>query len=192
MSPVLVNPYLSFGTAGPVDLSEPWGEVARQESLSSGKLNVSGLDLSGITALRLFINGVTVTTDDSTIKLTFIIAGSEITANYAWEHERFIGGSVNPTGSTSDSSIALTATAATHGVGNASTESFGAVVTIHAPTGTQHKKCFYRSWWLRPDGTGAEATVGGGQLANSGAITGFVVSGSSDLTGGNVIVLGVE
>jgi hypothetical protein len=172
--------------------NQPWDEIARQETIASGELTLSGLTLTDYMAVQLLVNGVTVTTDDSTVGLTILIAGSEITSGYAWGLQRTsfsVGGTAR--GSTSDSAIRLTSTTATQGVGNASTESFSAVVYLHHPTSALHKKAFYRSAWVQPAGTDMEVSVGGGQLANNGAITGFVIAGSSDLTAGNMILLGV-
>jgi hypothetical protein len=193
MSPVLVNPYLSFGGGGgPVDLTEPWGEVSRQETIVGGTLTVGGLDLSGLQVVRLLVNGVTVTTDDATVLLRYIVAGSEISSGYRWCVARYATGLDSALASASDSSIALTSNVATQGVGNAATEGFSAVVTVYHPTSTLHKNCAFRSSWSKPDGTLITAASGSGGLTDSGAITGFVLLGSSNLTAGNVIVLGVE
>jgi hypothetical protein len=169
---------------------EPWGEVARQETIASGKLTISGLDLSGIQVVRLFINGVTVTTDDSQVLLRFLVAGSEVSTGYQWGHVITAG---TATASSSDSSIHLTTNTATEGVGNASTEGFGAVVTIYNPGSTSlFKRANYKSTWVQPAGTLQGTTAGGGSLDNTGALTGFALLGSSNLTGGTMIVLGVE
>lgn len=180
------------GGGGPIDLSEPWGEVARQETLASGKLTIAGLDLTGIQVVRLYLNGVTVTTDDSQVLLTYLIGGSEVTAGYRWALRRLGAGVDGTSGSNSDSAIHLTSAAATQGVGNASTEGFDAVVTVYHPGGSLFKRANWRSVWSQPDGTVMQSAFSGAALDNTGAITGFVVAGSSDLTAGTVIVLGVE
>jgi hypothetical protein len=180
----ILNPFQSFGSLGPpLDLAEPWAEVDRQETIASGKLTISGLNLQNIQVVRLLISGVAVTTDD----------GSEVSSGYRWGMSRNAPSLDTGTASTSDSSIMLTPTTATQGVGNASTEGLNAVVTVYAPGSiTLHKRCHYRSVWSRPDGTLIHAATGVGDLGNTGAITGFVVLGSSDLTAGTMIALGVE
>jgi hypothetical protein len=190
----ILNPFQSFGSLGPpLDLAEPWAEVDRQETIASGKLTISGLNLQNIQVVRLLISGVAVTTDDSTVSLRFRISGSEVSSGYRWGMSRNAPSLDTGTASTSDSSIMLTPTTATQGVGNASTEGLNAVVTVYAPGSiTLHKRCHYRSVWSRPDGTLIHAATGVGDLGNTGAITGFVVLGSSDLTAGTMIALGVE
>jgi hypothetical protein len=193
--PGLLNPFLSFGSSGPIDLTEPWGEVARQETLSSGKLTISGLDLTGIKVVQFHISGVTVTTDDSTVSCRLIIAGSEVSSGYryAFQARDSVATAAGQFGgSTSASEILLTATTATMGVGNASTEGFSGVVTVYNPAGALHKRCFVRSSYLTPAGNVGGIDFGGGQLNNSSAVTGFIVQGSSNLTAGTVIALGVE
>jgi hypothetical protein len=192
--PVLVNPYIyGSGVAPPVDLTEPWGEVARQTSISGGALTISGLDLSGLQVVRLFITGVTVTTDDTSIELRFLVGGVEITSStYQYTTRRVAAGVDAVGGSSGDSSIPLTSRSAAQGVGNASTEAFGAVVTIYDVASTSlYKKCFARSAYSIPSGD-VMTIVGGGALLNTGALTGFKVYGASNLTAGSVIALGVE
>ena len=191
--PVLVNPYLSFGSGGPVDLSEPWGEVARQTSISGGKLTISGLDLSGLLVVRLIINGLTVTTDDSPIRLRFHVAGSEVSSStYQRTDRRVMNGVDQVGGSSGDDHIPLSSVGTSNGVGNAATEAFHSVVTIYDVASTSlYKKSFHRSTYSVPSGD-TMTIYGGGALLNTGALTGFTVYASSNLTGGSVIVLGVE
>jgi hypothetical protein len=192
MSPVLVNPYLSFGSGGFAGLTEPWGEVARQTSISGGKLTISGLDLSSVLVVRLFITGVAVTTDDSSIKLRFHVGGSEVSSSTYQRTDRRVAAGVDQVGGNSgDDSIPLSSVAATQMVGNAATEAFHSVVTVYDVASTSlYKKSFHRSAYSIPSGD--EMTVyGGGALLNTGALTGFTVFGSSNLTAGSVIVLGV-
>lgn len=191
--PVLVNPYLSFGGGGPVDLTEPWGEVGRVTSLSSGALVLSGLDLSGLLVVRLFINGVTVTTDDTFVKLRFYVAGSEVSSStYQRTDRRVMNGVDQVGGSSGDDSMALSSVGTANGVGNASTEAFHSVVTIYDVASTSlYKKCFWRSAYSVPSGD-LMTTYGAGALLNTGALTGFKVFGTSNLTAGSIIALGVE
>lgn len=191
---MIVSPFQSFGANAPVDITEPWGEVARVTSVSGGKLTISGLDLSGLMLVKIFISGVTVTTDDSQVLFRFIIGGSEIATGYRWAGA-FVAPSItaHDGSSNSDTSIHLTSSTAAEGVGNASTEGFGAVLTIPGPASTSlYKKVYYHSAYSNPAGNGMSSFNAGGQLDNASAVEGFVVLGSSDLTGGSMIVLGVE
>ena len=195
--PVLVNPYLSFGGgAGPVDLTEQWGEVARQETISAGKLTISGLDLSGIQVCRVLINGVTVTTDNTQIFLRLHIGGSEVSASAYRYSTRRLTTSVDDiisSGSGIDvTEIPLSSSASSRGVGNASTEGFGADLVLFGVSGSLYKRGSLHTWYTKPDGVVMSHYAGTLQLADTGAVTGLTVYGDSDLTGGSVVVLGVE
>jgi hypothetical protein len=171
-----------------IDLTEPWGEVARQESTVGGKLTISGLNLSNITVVRLFITGVRVTDDDSQLFLRYIIDGTEYTgSDYLWTTY----GAGSPVASP-ESAISLTPSAAAAKVGNASTESYDGVVTIHGPALTLPKLAYVTGAFVKPDGSLGRVTYGAGKLNASGKITGVVIYGSSDLVAGNLILLGVE
>lgn len=190
MSPVLVNPF-RFAAGGPADVTEPWGEITRQTSIASGKLTISGLDLTGMMAIQLHISGITVTTDDSQAFLRLHIGGSEVSTGYEYAARETASGVNASLVSTSATEIPLSS-APTASVGNASTEGLSAVVTIFAPSGSLYKRLVYRSVWSQPDGTVRQLSSAVAHLENTGAITGVVVYAGSDLTGGSVIMLGVE
>jgi hypothetical protein len=171
--------------------NEPWEEIT-DATVAGGKLTLSGLSLSGYAVVRLLVTGVTVTTDDSEIRLTFIVAGTEVTAGYNWALSRTSPGVGAQSAAAGATYISLTAAVATQKVGNAAGKSFSAIITVHAPTGTQNKKAFHRSIWTRTGGEPEGGTYAVGELPNAGAITGFVVAGESDLVSGTVTLLGVE
>jgi len=176
----------------PTSPTEPWGEITRQETIVSGALTITGLNLVECVAVRLIISGVTVTTDDSQVLLRFYINGSEVSgaSDYQWGM-RQMGGTSTTIHDAADSEIHLTAETATMGVGNAASESFHSTVTVTNPAGTTHKKAHIKSVWIDAPGNYRSATYAGGQLNNAGAITGFKVFGSSDLTAGSIVLLGV-
>jgi hypothetical protein len=66
------------------------------------------------------------------------------------------------------------------------------VVDVHAPTGSQQKLCYYSGEYLLPSNNFRVIPQGAARLNNAGAIDGFVVYATSDLTAGTVIVLGLE
>jgi hypothetical protein len=168
-----------------------WEELARSSTISSGAITVSGLTLTDMVAIRVLLLGLTVTTDDSTVLLRFLVSGSEISTGYRWGLRRNEPAGGATTGSTSDSSIQLADVTATQGVGNASTESFGATITAFSPAGSLFKAVRGHASYLQPDASIVSAFVGG-LLENTGVITGVKVFGSSDLTAGQVIVLGLD
>lgn len=171
-----------------------WEEIARQETIGSGALTITGLDLSSLLAIQVVISGVTVTDDGTDVMLRFHVSGSEVSTGYQWGTS-VISTSTATTaaGSTSDSGIHLSAsTSSAWKTGNASTKSKHAIVTVDSPGSTAlHKKVFVQSAEIGPTGN-APRTLGSGVLANAGAITGLTVYGSAALTGGKVVVLGLD
>jgi hypothetical protein len=89
--------------------------------------------------------------------------------------------------------VPISSAEATRSVGNASTEGYSATITIYEPGSTaHHKRAFITAYWTTPSGVPFTFPLGGCQLDNTGALTGFTVYASSDLTGGTLILLGVE
>src|SRR4051812_8081810 len=89
--PGIINPFLGVVAIGGV--ANPWDDIARQDTISGGTLTISGVDLTGVMFVRLIMTGITVTTDDSSVRSTMIIAGSEITTgSYGWAMERVASG----------------------------------------------------------------------------------------------------
>jgi hypothetical protein len=191
MSPVLVNPYLSFGTTDPNEI-DVWEELDRSSTITSGAITISGLDLTDYVAIRVLLLGLTVTTDDSLVQVRFLVAGSEVSTGYRWAVRRLEPAGGNSVGSTSDTSIHLTeAAGGTQAVGNASTESLGGSLTVFGPTAALFKLYRGQATFIQPDASASEADLAG-MLEDTGAITGIKVFGSSDLTGGTVVVLGLD
>lgn len=176
----------------PIDLTDPWEEITRV-SVVSGKLTVSGLDFSGIAIIKAFLDDVTITTDDSSVAFRLHVAGSEASTGY--EH---VVGIVNSAGtgdslnSVSATEVPLTSSTATRLLGNDSTEGLGAEITIYSPGSTSlYKRCTITGVYGQSGGLPSRIR-GDAQLVNTSAVTGITVFGSSNLTGGTLILLGLE
>ena len=169
-----------------------WDVVASLDSPTAGAFTFTGLTLTSYKVIRVEIEGVTVTTDGTDIKLTFYVSGSEVTANYAWfSRSLSTSGTTNADSATAQAAILLVSNDANFDVGNASTKSFGAQVTVDAPGSTAiHKKASLESWCIGPTGN-AFPVHGVGQLDNAGAIDGLKLGGTSNLVAGKVRILGV-
>jgi hypothetical protein len=197
MSPVLVNPYISFtapGGGGVVDLTDPWEEFDRTSTIVSGELTLSGYDLTGVAVVKAILSGVTITTDDSTVAFRLHVGGSEVATGY-----QVVISAVNSAGtaadvnSTSTTEVPLTEDAdATRKLGNVSTEGLGAEITIYSPGSTSlYKRCMVTGTYGQAGGEVARVR-GACELTNTGAVTGITVFGSSDLTAGTLVLLGLE
>lgn len=172
--------------------AEPWGEVTRQDTLSAGKLILSGLSLSHLMAARLHISGVTVTTDDSQVFLRLHISGSVVSSStYRWGYMRLGSGDLTPVGSAGTATEIPVSSSATRGVGNASGESLAADVLIFGPAAANWKYLSIHSHWVKPAATG-HTLNGAAHLEDTGPITGFEVYGSSDLTAGTLTLTGLR
>ncbi len=192
---ITASQQVSGGVGAPIDLTEPWGEAARQTTISGGRLVLSGLNLSGLIGLRLHINGIKVATDDSIVRVRLIINSTEISSGYNWANSLISSsGSLSLTpGTTSDSGVGLTHTAATHGLGNAATASLQALLTLWMPNGSQPKAFTFTGGYLNPSGHVKSVSAGiGYAVGQTGPVTGFVVYASSNLTAGSLILQGIE
>jgi hypothetical protein len=179
------------GVTPPPGVDEPWGEFARQETITSGALTLSGLDLSGLVAVRLILAGITCTTDATTAMLRFHISGSEVATGYQWGIQRVNFGASATGVNGADTEIHLCGDGA-DSLGNASTEGLDGWVTVHGPASALYKRALVKTTWVRPNGVHMVAIYAAGQLDNTGPITGFTVFASSDLTAGSLILLGLE
>lgn len=171
---------------------DPWDEIASTDQLASGTLVLSGLDLSQFSVVRLLLTGITVTSDDTQIRLRMHVGGSEVATGYLWVDWRCTTAATDSlSASTADTSVNLTIGASGGGVGSGSTASFGSVVTLTHPGSTSlHKTLSGRSVWRHA--TDATVSLVAGLLPETGAITGFTVLGTSNLTAGRVTLIGVE
>ena len=191
MIPGIVASGSGLSSPTPIDV-DPWEEVGRVTAVSGGKLTLSGLDLEGAIALRLIIDGVTVTTDSTDMFMRFLISGTEESGDfYQWSLYSFASG----TASTPDfnNEIRLTDVGANLGVGNAGTDSFSATITIFDPTSVLHKIGTISNVNYMDGNGNLQGTEGGNvSLDVSGKITGVVLYGSSDLLTGSIIALAVS
>jgi hypothetical protein len=182
--PAIVSPFTSFG------------QHPRGRHRAVGRDRPAGNHLRRgahhLLVCRLIISGLTVTSDDTQIQLRLLINGSEVSgaSDYQWGM-RQTGGTSTTVFDSSDSEIALTPDGANLNVGNASTKSYSGVVTVFDPASALHKVVHHKGTWVDPPGNYRSTVYAGGALQNSGAITGFKVFGSSNLTGGTVVCLGV-
>jgi hypothetical protein len=152
-----------------------WAVIDSLNAPSSGVFDFPSLTLTGYKVLRVVISAVTVTTDGTDPRMTFYVGGSEITGTaYRWlTRSVSTSGTGNLDGASGQASGLLMGNDANFDIGNASTKSFSAVVTVNAPTDT------------------AITVSGVFLMENAGAIDGLKVGGTSNLVAGKVRVLGL-
>jgi hypothetical protein len=181
------------GGGGVVDLTTPWEEFDRTSTLTAGELVLSGYDLTGVAVVKAFLSGVTITTDDSSVAFRLHIGGSEVATGY--QHVVGVANSAAVTdalNTTSATEVPLTSTTATRMLGNTSAEGLGAEITIYSPGSTSlYKRCMVTGAYGQAGGEVARVR-GAMELTNTGAVTGITVFGSSDLTAGTLVLLGLE
>lgn len=169
-----------------------WTLIASLDTPSSGAFTFTSLTLSSYGVIQIICSGITVTTDGTDVRLTFYVSGSEVVTGYRWGSKSVSsGGTANNDGDTSDPSILLNSNDANWDVGNASTKSLGAIITVDAPASTAlHKKAEIEAVMVGPTGN-VLINSGVGVMENAGAIDGIKISGSSNLTAGKVRILGL-
>ena len=169
-----------------------WALVASLDTPGSGVFDFPSLTLSGYKVIQVIGTGIAVTTDGTDLKLTFYVGGSEVTSTYQWAcFETSTGGSNNTDTGTSQAAVFLCSDAANWDVGNAAGKSGGFECTVDAPGDTAlHKKVNFRESSVGPTGN-AVLTPGCGLMANTGAIDGIKISGTSSFTAGKVRILGL-
>lgn len=190
--PGILNPFRLGGSGlTPVNLTEPWDVIASTSSIVGGELALTDYDFSNVKVLKLHISDITVTTDDSTVFLTLVFAGGEAVDDYLWGVRRVAVGLSDASGDADDPAIPLASLVATRGVGNLSTEGLAAEATIYMPGSTLHKAVEYESVWVQAAGGLMHFPHASALLKNSNSITGIIVSASSALTGGSLILTGL-
>jgi hypothetical protein len=169
-----------------------WAIIDSLNAPSSGTFTFSSLTLTGYKVIRVVCSGVTVTTDATDPGITFYVGGVEQTSNYRWVGKSgSTSGANNPDSANSQASLLLVSNDANWDVGNASTKSFGATITVDDPTNTAtYKRAIIETWAVGPTGNAFTACQAG-MLENTGAINGLKIKGTSNLTAGKVRILGL-
>ncbi len=151
--------------------------------------DVQGLDVTSYQRVILYLDGLTVDTANTLLRLQFYIAGSLITSNtYDWSFSFDASGSTPASGEiAATSNIRLTSWADT-----GANISWNGVVHICAPAAALNKMVHHDGAFMQSDGTAVE-TIGSGQLANNGAFTGFKLEGSGGLiTAGRALLIAMK
>jgi hypothetical protein len=194
--PTLLNPFQSFGTGSTPGFTNAWAEVTRTSTVSAGAISLTGLTLTSYVAVRFVLTGITTGTDDTTVQLRFYVGGSEISTGYTWGGSRgatVLNGFSETRVNNADDAFALTREGtATGNLGNDVTEALHAVVTLFAPTGSLYKLAYVDAGYTQAASASAVSSLVGGRLGNTGAIDGIKLYGSSNLTAGTIIVLGLD
>jgi len=164
--------------------------MATQSAPISGGFSLTGLDVTGLQRVVIYLDGLATSDDGAEIRLQLTSGGVPIGAGYRWKvRELSTSGSTSDTQDTSDPSIRLVGAAGDWGVGNASTKSYSGRVDVSLPAGR----------WpvVRHEGfaigrTGNSFPVdGGGHLESTVAIDGVAITaGTGTLTAGMVTIYG--
>lgn len=177
----------------------PWQFIG-SHTLSGTALDITALGDSSHRALMFVVIGARCSVDDvfPSMRLDFG-SGFVTTATY---HRAFSGctaGSVAvQEGSNATSIISLTGAGATATrLGNAANESLAARILVFDPHATGiHKRFSIETEYTNSDGNAVQATSGGHNNSNTGAITGvrFIpdTTGTTTFTAGTVLVFGLR
>jgi hypothetical protein len=168
-----------------------WTLVSGADAPASNVFDFPSLTLTGLNVLEVLVSGLVVATDDSVVRLTFYVGGSEIVTGYRWgKFSLSSSASALNEGDVSDPSIAMCSDNATWGVGNATSEHFNASIVIDQPLSTAfYKRAEIQAALVAPSGN-IVITSGVGIMENTGAIQGLKVAATSNITAGKVRILG--
>jgi hypothetical protein len=176
--------------------SAVWEEIGRQTSVSGGKLTLSGLNLVGYSMVQIILSGITTGTNDTFVKMRFMSGGSEISGAgfYKWGDCGIpTSGSRHTASSTEDDAIVLVSKTTNNGLDEASTAALSGRILLDNPgSSVLHKRVGYRIVCAKPDGNQLKSFGAGWLQKDATQIDGIVIFGSSNLTGGKVIVLGIQ
>jgi hypothetical protein len=169
-----------------------WTLITSLSSPTAGAFTFSPLDLTGYDVAMIVMSGIKVTTDGTDIYLTFYVGGSEVVTGYRWGSSAVSSSASNLDGvDSSDPRINLTNISANWDVGNAAAESFGGIVRVDQPVSTSlHKRVGGEVVMVGPTSNTIYHHTHG-LMENTGAINGIKIAGSSALTAGSVIILGL-
>lgn len=170
-------------------------ESIMRRDVVGGEITLTGLDLSEYADVRLYMDGITVDTDDAAVYMQLEIAGSVISTGYRHtiQHRSMNGG-------TSDSDSAATTVipfarqgVTSWGLGNAAGECLSGVVRVHNFNQAVNKLLTLHTARTGPTGATIHS-IGHAQLENTGLITGFRLycpDGGAALASGNVFLVGI-
>lgn len=159
---------------------------------SGGVFDFSGLDLSGYSKIQIVLDSVTVTSDDTSISLQLYIGGSiaEGASDYRYSvASRSSAGGTETQSSGGTTAFSCTDLTANWMVGNAAGECFSGTIEVFGCDEAVFKIIRMNGGLIGPTGSSV-AVEGGGTVQLTGDITGVKITGSSNLTGGTVAVIG--
>jgi hypothetical protein len=169
-----------------------WEELGRQDTLSGGKLILSDLNLAGVSAIQILISGIKTGTEDTFVKLRLHSNGIEIFRDYQW-----VTRVITTSGAESyffdgwETSAFLITSTATFGLDEAATAAASGQILIDEPNSTTlHKKMGLLVQNAAPSGNQVRS-FGSAVFNGAFQVDGVTIYGSSALTGGKVIVLGL-
>jgi hypothetical protein len=169
-----------------------WASIDSLDSPASGAFDFPSLSLGSYKVVRLEFINIRVTTDGTDLQLTAYISSAEVTTGYHWAFDpTSTSGSSDADSGVTQAAWFLNQNNANWDTGNAAAESFAGRVVIASPASSAlHKMINITSIHVGPTGN-AITSIGFGYLADTGAIGGFKVKGSSDLVSGRVRIWGM-
>lgn len=183
----MIAPFRFGGGGGGGGL--PDDVLAYEGAPTSNVFDMTGLSFTGYQRAILYLDEITVDTANTLIILQFYISGSGLitSSTYDWSFSFEASGSTPAPGSIAGTSSIRLASYADSG----SNISWNAAVHICSPATSVNKLVHHDGAFMQSDGTVVE-TTGSGGLANTGAIDGIKISGSSGLiTGGRAMLVGL-
>jgi hypothetical protein len=167
--------------------------ISRLTSPTSDALSFTGLTLTGYRLVTLHVWGLTVGTDDASVRLRVSQSGSFLSgaSDYSYVHvSRSTGGTTDSETTNAAAQIALTDGGANFGVGNAAGESFVTRIELVNRETSEPRYLTFNGAHTGPTGNAIMAN-GEGVVNNSTAIDGLrILLSTGTMPTGKAVLIG--
>lgn len=169
-----------------------WTQLASLDAPSAGAFDFPSITFTGYSVVQIVMSGITVTSDGTSMLFQFYVSSALVTsAGYRWVVRTAQNAAIVGDAGSSQTSIGLCSNDAGETVGNDTGEAFNGIITLdNVLSATTSKKMEFEVAMTNPAGSGQFGS-GVGVMDGTGAIDGFKLTGSSNLTAGKVRVLGM-
>lgn len=168
--------------------------IATADSPTAGVFDFPSLSLGSYRHLEIVLAGVTVTSNNTRIQLTYYIGGSEITGTayrYAHELNTQDSAAANQQGAISQAAGFLQISTAGYTSIDTAARAFNALIRIEEPLSTAHHKLARVRAPFGSSSNSLVGSIGAFICENTGAVQGVKIQGSSAFTAGQCRVLAV-
>lgn len=194
MPGLIVNPFMSFGAGGGGGGNFAWTEIAALSAPTAGAYTFSALSLAAYAQLEIYLQGITVGTDETKVSCRLRYGGGPTSGTHKWATlANDSGGSFDAANASGAAEGRIAGnTGSSWALGNSSNDQLTGLLMINNPGLTQRKAVWGFTGWARGSSSDqyawafTEFTV-----SEVDPITEIVILGSNNLTAGKVTLIGL-